>query len=106
MEPEPAERGRAVALALEGRDSGPSERASEYGPVDVQQTVRAVPRPSPDIDISDRHPKSFAGRFSLFDEAMGRGLQNPVNRFPAIFLAHRRFSSQNLFSHEKSRIGP
>jgi hypothetical protein len=94
----PAKRRRAVAFALERRDSGPSERAPEDGASYMEKALRAVSRPGADIDISDGHPKSFIRLLSShFAEESRGGEQQIVSRFAAIFIAHRRFFQQFLF---------
>jgi hypothetical protein len=97
-ETEPPKRRRAVAFALERRDSRPSERAPEDGAPYIDKTLRAVSRSGADIDISDGHPKSFVRLLSShFAEKSRGGEQQIVSRFAAIFIAHRRFFQQFLF---------
>jgi hypothetical protein len=95
----PPERRRAVAFALEGGDACLSERAPEDRSLDVQKPLGSFSRPRTDIDISDRHPKSFVRLLSshLAEDSRG-GKQQIVSRFAAIFIAHRRFFQQSLFS--------
>jgi hypothetical protein len=95
---QPPKRRSAVAFALEGRDSRPSERAPEDDALDVQKPFGGIARPCADIDISDRHPKSFTRLLSSRIAENSRGGQQQFpSRFAAIFRMHRRFFQQSLF---------